>query len=712
MDDVWNGEHLRRVRTWLFDGGLAGSVLYVTVMERGLEPPVVAIGLVMAAAMLARRRFPLIVACLVYTAAPLHLMFDDAMRLYDMAVLMSMFAVVKYRPQLFWGILAGVGAGIGVVLGAAVEARRTDNFGTITWIIGTLTVAVWFSAYGVRTRLLYVASLEERAATLERERDHLARLAAADERAAIARELHDVVAHSLSVMIVQADGAGYTLDPSASRARHALDTIAATGRDALEDMRRVVSVLRGATPGAGEVSRRRVGLAELDRLVERAGLRVDLETVGTPVGLSVAEELTAYRIVQESLTNTLRHAGPDAKVTLRLEYAPDHIEIEATDDGGGRLPAVAKSSGGHGLIGMRERVALHGGTVSAGPRFDGGWTVTATIPRTLPPAVPPMPPVSAAEGDGAPAAGAPADAVRAEGIAVDAAHANGAGADVEREDGAGADAVRANEAGAVGRRADGAGADAVRAAGGGAGGERAGAAGADTVPTDGSGAGVERVGAAGADTVPTDGSGAGVERAGGAGADAVPTDGGGADGARAAGGGADVGWLDDRRLSADHVGDRGSHGTGRDVGQDGGRDADQRGRRDVGQGGGRDADQRGRRDADQRGRRDADQRGGRDVGRVSGRDIGHGGGRDVGQGGGQDVGQGGRRDVGQGVGQGGERGVGEGSGGNGEQGVDDVRRGGERGGHQGRGADLGVLSVGAAGRGVEVGMVAGGGWGR
>ncbi|GAA3192393.1 histidine kinase [Dactylosporangium siamense] len=381
MDDVWNGEHLQRIRTWLFDGGVAGSVLYVTLMERGLEPAVVAIGLVMAAAMLGRRRYPVTVACVVYTAAPLHLLFDDAMRLYDVAVLISMFAVVKYRPQLVWGILAGVGAALGVVIGSAVEARRTDNFGTIAWVVGALTVAVWFSAYGVRTRRLYVASLEERAATLERERDHLARLAVADERAAIARELHDVVAHSLSVMIVQADGAGYTLDPSASRARQALDTIAATGRDALEDMRRVVSVLRGATPGT-DTSRRRVGLAELDRLVERAGLRVDLDTVGTPTGLSVAEELTAYRIVQESLTNTLRHAGPDAKVTLRLEYTSGLIAIEATDDGAGRPAAAAATTrGGHGLVGMRERVALHGGTVTAGPRFDGGWSVTATIPR-------------------------------------------------------------------------------------------------------------------------------------------------------------------------------------------------------------------------------------------------------------------------------------------------------------------------------------------
>ncbi|MEV4134863.1 sensor histidine kinase [Dactylosporangium sp. NPDC049742] len=554
MDDVWNGEHLRRIRTWLFDGGLAGSVLYVTVMERGLEPPVVAIGLVMAVAMLARRRYPLIVACIVYTAAPLHLLFDDAMRLYDMAVLMSMFAVVKYRPQLFWGILAGVGAGIGVIIGAAVEARKTDNFGTITWIIGTLTVAVWFSAYGVRTRLLYVASLEERAATLERERDHLARLAAADERAAIARELHDVVAHSLSVMIVQADGAGYTLDPSASRARHALDTIAATGRDALEDMRRVVSVLRGATPGAGDVSRRRVGLAELDRLVERAGLRVDLETVGTPAGLSVAEELTAYRIVQESLTNTLRHAGPDAKVTLRLEYAPEHIVIEATDNGGGRLPATTKSSGGHGLIGMRERVALHGGTVSAGPRFDGGWTVTATIPRTPPPVVPlgepPTPP--AADGDSTLAADAPAtagraagaardtagadgrqadaaradeagmDVVRAEGVAVDVARADEAGMDVARADGVVVDAARADEAGMDVARADGVVVDAARADEAGMDVVRAEGVAVDVARVDGAGAG--RAGGVGADVVRAGGVAANAGRADGAGPGAVRAD--------------------------------------------------------------------------------------------------------------------------------------------------------------------------------------------
>ncbi|MEV0569966.1 sensor histidine kinase [Dactylosporangium sp. NPDC050588] len=522
MDDVWNGEHLRRIRTWLFDGGLAGSVLYVTVMERGLEPPVVAIGLVMAVAMLARRRYPLIVACVVYTAAPLHLLFDDAMRLYDMAVLMSMFAVVKYRPQLFWGILAGVGAGIGVVIGAAVEARRTDNFGTITWIIGTLTIAVWFSAYGVRTRLLYVASLEERAATLERERDHLARLAAADERAAIARELHDVVAHSLSVMIVQADGAGYTLDPSASRARHALDTIAATGRDALEDMRRVVSVLRGATPGAGDVSRRRVGLAELDRLVERAGLRVDLETVGTPAGLSVAEELTAYRIVQESLTNTLRHAGPDAKVTLRLEYAPEHLVIEATDDGGGRLPAATKGSGGHGLIGMRERVALHGGTVSAGPRFDGGWTVTATIPRTPPPAVPPgeppTPPVGAADGDGAPAAGAPAAAARAARAAADTAGADGCQADAARADEAGMDVPRADGVAVDVARADEAGIDVVRADGVAVDAARVDEAGMNVVRVDGVAVDVARVDEAGMDVVRVDGVAVDVARADGAGA--------------------------------------------------------------------------------------------------------------------------------------------------------------------------------------------------
>jgi signal transduction histidine kinase len=353
-------------------------------------------------------------------------------RMFDIAVLIAMYAAVLYRPELRWGVVAGAGAGVAVLVAALVENNRSGNFWVVFWVVGAVTVATWVTAYGVRTRRLYVQTLEERAATLERERDHLALLAVAEERAAIAREIHDVVAHSLSVMIVQADAAGFTLEGSETPAREALETIASTGREALDDMGRVIQLLRGASlpapeavvepvvhssdrswaavarrlerrqdaagPGAAfdgllaeadrangdGTERRAIGLREIDGLVARSGLHVARETTGAPGRLSRAQEIAAYRIIQESLTNTLRHAGSDAAVTLRLVFTPKSVRVEVSDDGGGkrRVTTAVTARPGHGLAGMRERAALHGGTLEAGPREDGGWCVVATIPRT------------------------------------------------------------------------------------------------------------------------------------------------------------------------------------------------------------------------------------------------------------------------------------------------------------------------------------------
>jgi signal transduction histidine kinase len=310
-----------------------------------------------------------------------------------------------------------------------------------------VTVSTWVTAYGVRTRRLYVQTLEERAATLERERDHLALLAVAEERAAIAREIHDVVAHSLSVMIVQADAAGYTLEGPDTPAREALAAIAETGREALDDMGRVIQLLRGPLPrapsggrdtgdgseadrarGAGvagapveaaaveedfldgdEAGRRAIGLKEIDGLVARSRLRVVRETVGSPDRLTAAQEITAYRIIQESLTNTLRHAGTDAAVTVRLAFTPQSVRVEVSDDGGGdrRVASTGPARPGHGLAGMRERVTIHGGDLVAGPRAEGGWRVAATIPRTSRST---MTPTSAAPTSAAPTSAAPTSA--------------------------------------------------------------------------------------------------------------------------------------------------------------------------------------------------------------------------------------------------------------------------------------------------------------
>jgi signal transduction histidine kinase len=266
----------------------------------------------------------------------------------------------------------------------------------------------------MRNRRLYVASLEERAATLERELDHLARIAAADERAAIARELHDVVAHSLSVMIIQADGGTYAFDHDPDQARRALTVVAATGREALEDMRRLVAVLRGdgsPTPAAAlspasadpavSDDRRRITLDQLDVLVERArsaGLTVRFECTGARPDLPPAVELTVYRIVQEALTNVLRHAGPRADVRLCLEYQPEAVHLAVTDDGGDRpVPLAAQDltgqpiRPGHGLVGMQERASVHGGQFAAGPRAEGGWRVAATVPVPAPGPAAPLP---------------------------------------------------------------------------------------------------------------------------------------------------------------------------------------------------------------------------------------------------------------------------------------------------------------------------------
>ncbi|AGZ43394.1 histidine kinase, dimerization and phosphoacceptor region [Actinoplanes friuliensis DSM 7358] len=379
------------IRPWLFDGAVAALVAVLVSIEHGLPWPIKTCGYLMALVLIWRRQFPLAVLTAVFVLAPAHLLFNSYVRLFDLAVLIAMYSVVLYHAQLRWGVTAGAGAGGAVLVAAFVENARSGNFWVVLWVVGAVTVATWVTAYGVRTRKLYVESLEERTATLERERDHLSLLAVAEERAAIAREVHDVVAHSLSVMIVQADAASYTLQGPQQPARDALATIAATGREALEDMGRVVKLLRGPAPvqaapptpnGPESLSRRRVGLAEVDSLVERSGLQVTRETIGSGDGLTAAQELTTYRVVQESLTNALRHAGADAAVRLRLHFSPCAVTVEVDDDGGGGSTPAASRSSGHGLLGMRERVAMHGGALVAGPRPGGGWQVTATIPRS------------------------------------------------------------------------------------------------------------------------------------------------------------------------------------------------------------------------------------------------------------------------------------------------------------------------------------------
>ncbi|WP_077063339.1 sensor histidine kinase [Streptomyces sp. MP131-18] len=256
-----------------------------------------------------------------------------------------------------------------------------------------LTIAfclAWVLGDSLRTRRAYWAELEQRAHRLEMERETQARIAVAAERARIARELHDVVAHNVSVMVVQADGAAYVLDTAPDQTRNALQTISGTGRQALTEMRRLLGVLRSETgEGTAQDYVPQPGVEQLADLVDQvrdSGLPVDFRIEGTPRPLPSGVELTAYRIVQEALTNSRKHGGPDVGATVRLAYGPDALTVLAEDDGRGAQRELYEERGldglGHGLIGMRERVGMVGGVLVAGPRPGGGFRISATLPLT------------------------------------------------------------------------------------------------------------------------------------------------------------------------------------------------------------------------------------------------------------------------------------------------------------------------------------------
>ncbi|URN08952.1 sensor histidine kinase [Actinomadura madurae] len=296
----------------------------------------------------------------------------------NLAVLMVLYTITA-NYTFRWGVAAVLVVEAGSVM-ATVRYPSGAQDRRFTFIMLTVMVAgVYILGLHMRTRRAYLRSVEERAARLELERDNEVRMAMAAERARIARELHDVVAHNVSVIVVQADGAAYAIDTDVGRARQALDTISSTGRMALAEMRRLLGVLR-ETDDAGAFAPQ-PGVAQLDDLVEQvraSGLTVSYEVEGTRAAMSEGRQLTVYRIVQEALTNTLKHGGPRVNVSVRLRYAEDALEIRVEDDGRG---AAASNDGrGHGLAGMRERVAVYGGSVRMGPRAGGGFEVVASVP--------------------------------------------------------------------------------------------------------------------------------------------------------------------------------------------------------------------------------------------------------------------------------------------------------------------------------------------
>jgi signal transduction histidine kinase len=332
----------------------------------------------------------------------------------DLSVVVLLYTLAAYTTRRL--SLAGLGI---CLIGSAAETARLYTGGFAqrmenVLLMGAIlfagpTLIAWTLGDSMRYRRAYYTNLEERAARLERDRDAQARIAAAAERARIARELHDVVAHNVSVMVVQADGATYAIGADPARAREALTAISATGRQALAEMRALLGVLRknddeepapagpalaiaaaadatgpepASLPGAAEPASLEPmpGLEQLDDLLiqtRAAGLSVSCVIEGEPRPLASGTALAAYRSGQESLTNTRKHAGPLAEASVLLRYSPDALELVIADDG---LGSAAHCDGaGHGLTGMRERAAMYGGSVRAEP-VPGGFLVTALLP--------------------------------------------------------------------------------------------------------------------------------------------------------------------------------------------------------------------------------------------------------------------------------------------------------------------------------------------
>ncbi len=317
----------------------------------------------------------------------------------DLAVLIVLYTLAASRPRRI--SLRGLGiclAGAAVAIVRWHPARPVDGIYTIgveAALFGGPTLLAWLLGDSTRWRRGYYQALEERAARLERERDAQARVAAAAERARIAREIHDVVAHNVSVMVVQADGAAFALDTSPQRTREALGAISATGRRALAELRSLLGVLRDSADLDGELAAGptltpQPGIEDLGDLLEQArtaGLPVRLTISGEPRPVPAGEALAVYRMVQESLTNVRKHAGPGATAAVELGYDGDDLVIRVTDDGPGAAAVPGSPGGaGHGLAGMRERVELYGGMVRSGPRAGGGYEVAARLSAAREPA--------------------------------------------------------------------------------------------------------------------------------------------------------------------------------------------------------------------------------------------------------------------------------------------------------------------------------------
>jgi signal transduction histidine kinase len=301
---------------------------------------------------------------------------DDPSGVSALIALYSTAAVCELRVSLAaLALTAAIAATLSAATADTPGRQTSATFGAV--IAAALTIGSWGLGAYAQTRRRYLRELQQRAAAAEREREQLARIAVHQERASIARELHDIVAHSVSVMLVGVRGARDVLRTSPNAADDTLARVEQSGEQSLAELRRILALLR--EPEQAAESRPQPSLAELDELVagyRAAGLPVRLDVIGEPPPLPSGVELSVYRIVEEALTNTLKHSNPN-NVAVTLAFRDTRLELEVVDDG---TPAVGAATAGQGLIGMRERVALLGGELETGQRESGGFRVAARLP--------------------------------------------------------------------------------------------------------------------------------------------------------------------------------------------------------------------------------------------------------------------------------------------------------------------------------------------
>ena len=329
--------------------------------------------------LLGRRRFPFAAPAGMLVAGAALSFWDGQLITFTFASFLSAVAacfllgILENRRQALIGLVVMM-ASILIVISNDPDQLTAD------WLFTPLLLfTVWLAGFGLGQRLEQASEAEERARRLELEREAEARVAVSEERARIARELHDVVGHAVSVMTVQASGVRRLLQPNQEREREALLVVEQTGREALAEMRRLVGVLR--RPEEAPARAPQPSLRHLDKLVEQAreaGLPVEVQFEGEAAELPPGVDLTAYRLVQEALTNAIKHAGATSADVL-VRYTDGAVELLVTDDGRGVSDGKVES-GGHGLVGMRERVAVYGGELEAGPRPEGGYSLRARLP--------------------------------------------------------------------------------------------------------------------------------------------------------------------------------------------------------------------------------------------------------------------------------------------------------------------------------------------